>query len=194
MFKHRLAGILFAVFIIVDIGVWVYMFLPVAGHSTSLDFLDIGQGDSEFIQLSGGAQIIIDGGPSGSALLKNLAKVMPPQDRYIDLLLMTHPQLDHFAGFIDVLKNYQVGAFIGNGRKGDIAAYQQLHQELVAHHVPYIQVKEGDIITIGDSHLTVLSPSPTDLLSGELNDTCLVTMLETPQLRALYTCDAGANI
>ncbi len=179
-------------FTCVMLAVAVFARQPIT--SPELYFLNIGQGDSEFIQLPTGAQILIDGGPDGARLLDNLAKVMLPQDRYIDLLIMTHPQADHMAGFIDLLKKYQVGAFIGNLRKGPIAAYDELHHQLAANHVPYIQLVAGDEIKIGDTLLHLLSPTRQNIASKELNDTCEVVLLETPHLKALYTGDIGANI
>ena len=87
-----------------------------------LYFLNVGQGDSELIELAGGVRVLIDGGPDGKRLLENLDVVLPAHERYIDLLIMTHPQLDHFGGFIELLKKYKVGAFVGAMRRGGIAA------------------------------------------------------------------------
>jgi len=176
---------------LVTIALWSAIIAGSTSGKLALYFLNIGQGDSSFIQLPNGVQILIDGGPSGPALLENLAKIMPPQDRYIDLVMMSHPQLDHFAGFIDLLKKYQIGAFIGSGRRGPIAGYDELHRQIEAHGIPYFALAEGDAITAGDSKLSILGPSPSELLSGELNDTVLVTLLETPQVKALYTGDIG---
>ena len=165
-----------------------------APDSPALYFLNIGQGDSELIVLPGGQKILIDGGPDGKKLLENLAEILPPQDRYIDILLMTHPQLDHFAGFIEVLKKYEVGMFIGSQRKGEIAAYGELHRELEKQAVPYLQLLAGDALRISDTTLHLLGPRPADALSGELNDTCEVVLLESPHLTALYTGDIDAKI
>jgi competence protein ComEC len=116
---------------------------------------------------------------------------MPAQDRYIDLVIMSHPQLDHFGGLIEVLKKYEVGAFLGSGRKGSIGEYKELHRQITAHAVPYIEVREGDVLALGDSKISILGPSPSEVLSGELNDTMVVALLETPTIKALYTGDIG---
>ena len=162
--------------------------------SAELYFLDVGQGDSQFIQFPGGVQILIDGGPSGAGLLDNLAKVMPPQDRYIDLLIMTHPEADHFTGFIELLEKYQVGVFMGTLRKRSTAPYVGLHHQIEAHQVPYIQVLEGDMVEVGDEKLHILGPSRKNLVNKELNHSSIVALLETPQFKALYTGDIGINI
>jgi competence protein ComEC len=176
-----------------DLMLWLLVSTQQAAAQPALYFLNVGQGDSELVILPSGAKVLIDGGPT-AAVLDNLAKILPPTDRYIDLLMMSHPQLDHFAGFIDVLKNYQVGAFIGNGRKGNIGAYTELDKQLTAQGAPYIELSEGDAIVVGNSRFDILSPTADELLSGELNDTCLVARLQTPQYSALYTGDIGANI
>lgn len=168
---------------------WRTILFASATTGEALYFLDVGQGDSELVELKGGVHMLIDGGPSGKALLQNLSEILPPQKKYIDLVLMTHPQLDHFGGFIDVLKNYEVGAFIWTGRTGDSAAYKELDQALTAHNVRRVQVKEGDTITYGDAVFSVLGPSAQDVTSKELNDTGIVLFLKTPEVKALYTAD-----
>ncbi len=189
----RILLYLFALLVGIDFCVWGLVLIHRSSAQEALYFFDVGQGDSEMITLSTGEHIIIDGGPT-SAILKNLDRVLAPTERRIDLLIMTHPQLDHFAGFVDVLKTYDVGAFIGSGRKADIGAYQALHQELIKHNVPYVRVGEGDEIRVGDSVLSILSPNVSESLSGELNDSSVVVLLKTPRLRALYTGDIGENI
>lgn len=70
-------------------------------------FLDVGQGDAIFIQTPGGRQLLIDGGPD-RAILRRLGGVMPFYDRTIDLVVATHPDADHLAGLVEVLKKYKV--------------------------------------------------------------------------------------
>ncbi len=193
-FKAHLVLTIITGLLVADLVVWAMMLAGQRQASeTALYFLDIGQGDSEFIVLPNNIQILIDGGPS-SAVLSNLEKVMPLTDRSIDLVIMSHPQLDHFSGLIDVLKNYDVGAFISTGRKADVGAYKELHAVLRERQVPYVGLGEGDTINIGDATLTVLGPNPQELISGELNDTTLVLLLKTSQLSALYTGDIGENV
>lgn len=160
----------------------------------ALYFLNVGQGDSLFIELPGGVQVLIDGGPDGRKLLTELSHILPPQDRYIDLVIMTHPQLDHFGGFVGLLSAYRIGAFIGTQRKANIAAYAALSERLKENSIPYLQLLAGDRIRIGDAQLVVLSPSPTQVLDKELNDTSLVVQLQSKEIKALYTGDIGGTL
>ncbi|TSC88854.1 MAG: metallo beta-lactamase family protein [Parcubacteria group bacterium Gr01-1014_3] len=185
-----------AALLLLDGIVWyqIIQASTITRDSARIYFLDVGQGDSQLIIFPGGPKLLIDAGNPDGKVLTALAKVLPPQDRYIDMLLMTHPQLDHFGGFIDVLKNYEVGAFIGNGRKGTAGAYQTLINELQNRGVPYIQLAEEDRIIHEDTALGILSPNSGDLLSSELNDTSLVTMLRDKNFKILFTADIGFNV
>jgi competence protein ComEC len=157
----------------------------------TLYFNDVGQGDSSLIVLGTSERILIDGGPSGEMLLTALSKSIPAHDRYIDLVIMTHPQLDHFGGFIKLMEQYRVGLFIGTGRRAAGSAYAALHESIEHRRVPYLALREGAQISIGESRFSVIGPSWQDLVSKELNDSCIVLLLRAPGISALYTGDIG---
>lgn len=77
-------------------------------------FLDIGQGDAIFVRTENGRQILIDGGPD-ETILRKLGEVMPFYDRSIDLVAATHPDADHLAGLVSVLKKYKVEQILETG-------------------------------------------------------------------------------
>jgi competence protein ComEC len=78
--------------------------------SVSVVFCDVGQGDAAYIRLRGGIDILIDAGPD-HAVLSCLGKYMPFYDRTIELAILTHPDLDHYGGFLAVLDRYSVRTF-----------------------------------------------------------------------------------
>ena len=79
-----------------------------------VNFFDVGQGDSIFIQTPYGYQILIDGGSTG-AVLEKLGSVMNFWDKSIDVVVLTHSDHDHIAGLIEVLKKYRVDVVLWNG-------------------------------------------------------------------------------
>lgn len=192
--KYRSIFIVFGILALLDVVIWQPILFFRESGNLELYFLDVGQGDSELIILPTGVKILSDGGPPNTKVLSQLSKILPPTDNYIDLLIMSHPQLDHFGGFIDVLKNYKIGAFIGNGREGTAAAYNELADVIKSKQVPYIKLMDGDAIKNGDSKFSVLSPNEENLESKELNDTSIVMQLEHNGLKVLYTGDIGFNI
>jgi competence protein ComEC len=95
-------------------------------HSEELKvyFLNVGQGDAILIS-QGNQQVLIDGGPSEQVLMEKLGQFIPFWDRKIEVLIATHPDKDHIAGLMAVMKNYQIGAII-NSR---VPAESEISQE-----------------------------------------------------------------
>ena len=91
-------------------------------------FISVGQGDSEYIELPNGKNVLIDGGPNSagvSAFLKS------KNVSTIDYLVLTHPHADHFSGLAYVFDNLQVNNFYDTmlaGRDKMIAALRALQQ------------------------------------------------------------------
>jgi competence protein ComEC len=191
----RAAAIIFFSVLIFDAVVWWQIFFSDSDNNLlRLYFLDVGQGDSEFIRFPGGVDVLIDGGPPNGKVLEELSSILSPGDTYIDIVIMSHPQLDHFGGLIDVLKKYRVGVFVGSGRVGDTTAYDELGRVLEERGVPYVALREGDAIRNKNVLLDIIGPHARDFSSKELNNTSLVAMLSYNNFRALYTGDIGFDV
>ncbi|MEK7194047.1 MAG: MBL fold metallo-hydrolase [Patescibacteria group bacterium] len=176
-----------------DVFIWGQIVFSAPNKNTEVYFLDVGQGDSELAVLPGNVKILIDAGPNRK-VLDELTSALSPFDRYIDLVVLSHPQLDHFAGLIDVLKRYQVGAFVFNGRRGETAAFGDLEKIINENKIPIIILGEKDKIKYQDSRFDVLSPSKNLLSSAELNDTTLVLRLLSQNAKILFTGDIDSKI
>ncbi|MCP6720361.1 MAG: MBL fold metallo-hydrolase [Patescibacteria group bacterium] len=196
--SHKNKVIIFlTVLAILDFLVF-WQIIIVAQSLTSQDlkiyFFDVGQGDSQLVLLPGGVKTLIDGGPPNGRVLEQLAKVLPPTDRYIDLVIMSHPQLDHLGGLIEVLKRYRVGVFLWNGREGSAEAFSELERALQENSVGHVILAKGDRIHYRDSHFNVIMPTTQFLESKELNDTSLVLELLSKESKTLFTGDIGTNV
>ncbi len=153
-------------------------------------FLDVGQGDSQLIKLPGGARVLIDGGPDKSVLFE-LANVLPRTDKYIDLVVVTHPQLDHFGGLYDVIERHKIGALIMPNRDGKSEAWKDFVRLLGEKNIPVVFVNAGDLISYKTSSLAVLSPNEEFLKHREVNESSIVLGLNSEGVRALFTGDIG---
>ena len=100
------------------IGVATLALGDAATRSTRLVMLDIGQGDAILVESAGGARMLVDGGPDPDRLLLQLDARIPPWDRRIDVLVLTHPHEDHVAGLVRVLERYRVGRAYEPGMHG----------------------------------------------------------------------------
>src|SRR3989344_5869974 len=138
--------------------IWYVVLNESFGGKLEVAVLDIGQGDAIFIESPGGQEVLVDGGPDRS-VLSALAKIMPFYDRSIDLLVVTNPDKDHIAGFVDVIKKFKVGAMLIPGTFNDTAVYKALLDTAEKSGVKIILGRRGEkIILGGGAYLEVLFP------------------------------------
>lgn len=76
-----------------------------------VDYLDIGQGDSELIQTPNHKLVLIDGGPDNLVLWR-LGEILPFYKREIDYVILSHFHDDHLTGLVEIFKRYKVKTFI----------------------------------------------------------------------------------
>ena len=178
-----------------DAFVWFRVAFGKPPGEPRMHFLDIGQGDAELAILPGGVKILTDAGPD-KTIVRELEKISLMNDRYIDIAIISHPQLDHFNGFQYLLEKYRFGAFIFNGRSNDpgVKEWDALVQKIKNKHIPLITMAGGEAILYEDSRVDFLSPSADFIQSAELNDTGFVELFRSGGLKVLLTADTGFNI
>lgn len=189
--NFRLFKIIVSVLIGVDLLIWALILFPVEIDKLQLYFFDIGQGDGAMIILPGGEKMIIDGGRPNGQLQANLENVLPTSDRYIDVVMISHPQLDHFGGLIDVLKNYNVGAVLTSDQVSEQAAWQELERVMKEKKIRRIVLSAGDKIRYQDSQFDILSPGVSEF-AKDINDVSLVTILRSGGIKAFFGGDISA--
>jgi competence protein ComEC len=165
-----------------------------ADQLTPIYFLDVGQGDSIFIQTADGHTILIDGGPDQS-VLSALSAVIPPWQNTIDLVVSTHPDADHSAGLISVLENYQVNQLWYNGGEHDTLTYRRFLQSLQDLPSPAQIVRSGTTQSWGSDTISVIYPFPdTDITSLPSNDGGVVTRFTTQNFDLLLLADISDKV
>lgn len=173
--------------------VWYEILFSGPRGEPRLFFLDVGQGDATLAELPGGIQILTDAGPSRK-ILDSLGAALKNEDRYVDLAIISHPQLDHYNGFNYLLDHYRFGAFLFNGNSSDAGEWKILTNKIEELDIPFVVLGAGDKIRYGANTLDVLSPNRALLQSAEPNDTGIVALLKTPPFSTLFTADIGTSI
>ncbi|HTL39745.1 MAG TPA: ComEC/Rec2 family competence protein [Methylomirabilota bacterium] len=161
-----------------------------------VDFLDVGQGDSIFIQTYQGRQMVIDGGPSDQ-VLSELGKVMPFFDRSIDVLMLTHPDADHVSGFSDILKRYKVGKVLITGVTAPTAAYRSFASLVDQKHIEKIYIHEGDRVWLDNATVFDIYYPPQSVIddkSQATNDTSINGKLSFGKTSFFFTGDASSIV
>jgi competence protein ComEC len=159
-------------------------------------FLDIGQGDAALITTPLGQQILVDGGPSPSALTSALGQQMPFWDRSLDLLVMTHPDADHITGLAEVLNRYRVDGWLDNGRPDDDALYAQCMARLEEGTVTRWVARAGDRLELDSGIILEVLHPQSELMAAteaDANNNSLVLRLVWAQASFLLTGDIEAE-
>ena len=97
-----------------------------------ISILDVGQGDAILVEGSRGGRLLVDGGPDPDRLLVVLDARIPPWDRRIDAVILTHPHEDHVAGLALLLARYRVGRVFEPGMLGPGPGYAAWQRTLAA--------------------------------------------------------------
>jgi competence protein ComEC len=163
-----------------------------------IHFLPVGQGDSALLTFPHGQNIVIDGGPDWTTL-QELGKLLPFFDRHIDLLVLSHPNVDHMVSLTEILRRYSVGGIALSKPTAD--GVPRVFDELLAlareYHIPVFTLSAGDTLPLpGEATLAVLWPPkriPTTL-GQDLNNDSLVLKLLYGEHRALFTGDIGGAV
>lgn len=162
-----------------------------------VSFLDVGQGDATLIESPTGTQVLIDGGKS-SAVLRELESTMGFFDRTIDMVVATHPDMDHIGGLIDVLERYDVDTILMTENTSDTLAFEAFVARVRAEGAHIIYARRGQIFDIGNgaqgsTTLSILFPDhdPTDL---ESNMSSIVARLVYGESEYMLTGDSPKEI
>jgi len=177
------------VFIFFIFSCWLF-FTVFTSSLNGFYFLPVGQGDSELI-VKDGIKILIDGGPPGTKLVQNLDKIFPFYDKYLDIVILTHPQLDHFGGFLNLFEYYKVGILIENGAKNNSRSYKELENLIQKNKINRINLKRGDLIEFKGNKINFLYPPFNFENKKNLNDSVFVFLADIDGIRALFTSDAN---
>lgn len=128
------------------------------GEYLTVSFLDVGQGDSILITSPDGVRALIDGGPD-SAVLRELGERMGFFNRRLDVVLATHPDLDHIGGLVDVLKRYLVTLVIQTESQNETNVARAYAKAVNNSNAEVLFARRGQRIFLGaDTVLEVLFP------------------------------------
>ena len=162
--------------------------------------LDVGQGDSNLIDLSGGELLLIDGGGFvGSPVDPGKAVVLPVlrarRRRRVEIVVLSHPHPDHFTGLASALAELDVGEFWDTGQgeaEGAGPLYQGLLHSLRERGVPIIH--PSDLCDrprhFSGATVRVLAPCPSFVPHRGANDNSIVISIDYGVRRFLFTGDA----
>ncbi len=181
---------------IVAVAVVILTLHPRAG--LKVIFLDVGQGDSIYIENEGRSSYLVDGG-SSSVSSVGLYRIIPFLKSQgvseLEAVFVTHPDEDHCNGIMELLKE---GALQGIkvkhlvlpdiAKEGRGGSYKELEQAAGAAGIVVSYISRGQKISDGRLMLTCLHPSR-GYQAGDANAYSIVLELTYGNFIAMLTGD-----
>ena len=117
--------------------------------------LNIGQGTAVLLQ-SGDHSVLVDTGPARGGVVRQLEQLAVGR---VDVVIVSHPHVDHALGALDVLEKLEVGHLIGPVTMSWGAGKDVLRAASEAE-VPFTTAAAGDTFSAGGIRIDVLWPEP----------------------------------
>jgi competence protein ComEC len=155
-------------------------------------FLDVGQGDATLIITPRGRTVLIDAGKY-PGLGKSLSRYIPLSDRDIDMVIGTHPDLDHIGGLDSIFQEYAVDIFLHSGYVEDSLVYRNLIHDISDTTTRTATAQAGQRFTLDTGiYLDILSPYPS-ITFEEKNEHSVIVRLVYGEHQFLLTGDASIH-
>lgn len=137
--------------IILAIFITFIPFQPVHSDNVTKDmqvhFINVGQGDSIYIRTPSNKHILIDGGPPKYG--KKVVNYLKQQGvKKLDLVVATHPDIDHIGGLVTVMKQLEIKKMLDSGKLHTTKRYSKYIQELVKQEIPISIAKMDEEIEL----------------------------------------------
>lgn len=175
----------------------IIVWLPIIlrpGYDLQVFFLDVGQGDSIYVEFDDGSNMLIDGGRNRPYNMG--AKVITPFLRNrgvdkIDVIIATHPDSDHIGGLSHVMDHFFIGKILRPDAVSSSHTFAEFTESIKSWDLEETVAARGDTINgLSDSEIIVLSP-PDNIPPGWYNnDRSIVLKMEVDSVSFLFTGDA----
>lgn len=154
-------------------------------------FIDVGQGDSIFIQIKN-KNILIDAGEKKEApSVVNYLKAY--KVKKLDYVFLTHPHEDHLGGLSEVINTFDIGKFYSPNASTVTKSYENLLNALKAKNLKINRAKAGlEFIFSEDIVLELFSPNKDEYTN--LNNYSPIMKLTYGDISFLFTGDAEETV
>lgn len=180
-------------------AVW-WLALRQVPEQLTVTFLDVGQGDAIVVQTKNGGTMLVDCGPPGGTRGDLGQRVILPALRSmgimrLDVLALTHADLDHIGGAVSLLRRFPVERLVVSGAPASDLAYLRIMDTARQLRVPITEVRRGSRIWLSRSvSVEALHPPPGRISPARSdNYNSLVLSVRCGRTAVLLMGDADAD-
>jgi len=148
-------------------------------------FIDVGQGDSELLQLPNGQTMLIDAGGDVRSYLQTLGI------QKIDYLVATHPHADHIAYMEEVITNFNIGAIYMPRVSHTSKTFENMLLAIQRKGLSIKTAKAG-VTILNEGNLNINIVAPVKDTYDDLNNYSTVIKVVYGSTSMLFTGDAEA--
>jgi competence protein ComEC len=156
----------------------------------SIEFIDVGQGDSIYITTEHGKKILIDGGDNYT-IDYEIAKKIPFYSCSLDAVILTHPHFDHINGLNRIMSRCKISTLMFNDVDFSSESYSDFKE--MSKKVITRKLTKGDSFEIDGVLFKVLWPTKefTQQKTADINDTSIVLFVDYKDFEALLLGDVN---
>lgn len=160
---------------------------PSEYQELKVHFLDVGQGDSCFIELPNKETMLIDAGESeyGDSIV---TYIYGQGYDTLDYVVATHPHADHIGGMADVLNTFNIRNFYATAFTTTTQTYERMLDAVENSGAAVHEVMAGSVI-LDEPELLVEVVAP-KTLGDDSNNSSVVIKLTYGENKFLFTGDA----
>lgn len=165
-------------------------------NSLSIEFIDVGQGDSILIRSKRGNYLIDTGGDIFGQFDVGENVLLPYLEKQgifkLDRIFISHFDKDHCGSLPYLMDNMKIEKIYISYTDDDNELYRDIKVKAIERGVSLRILKKGDLLKLSnDTHLLVISPDRDllDMVKGKDNDLSLVLLLMHLDNKVLFTGD-----
>ena len=166
----------------------IITFVSLSDNQTRVVFCDVGQGDAAYIRIKNKFDILIDAGP-GQSVMSCLGKYMPFYDKKIEMVILSHPEKDHYGGLIYLITRYKIDRLITGKINFQTKTFVDLLKKITQAKIVLISLDQIKIYDILHDRLELFPQN-----GSTTNETSMLAFFEENNTKVLFTGDYDFKI